>query len=134
MSFALKFSTKFSFNYFAKKKFFLFEKKSRLTILISIKWFWLVDYLPTIFFDQILRKKIRLTEEWTSSSSSFINMSSKVDLQRELNEIGYQLAPFASKETLLNIRRLHSFVRKSFNWFCFIDDFFIRFWQIKIWM
>jgi hypothetical protein len=54
-------------------------------------------------------------------------MSSKVDLQRELNEIGYQLAPFASKETLLNIRRLHSFVRESFNWVFFIDDFFIRF-------
>ena len=41
-------------------------------------------------------------------------MSSKVELQRKLNEIGYELGPFASKETLLNIIRLHSIVGKIF--------------------
>ncbi len=41
-------------------------------------------------------------------------MSSKEDLQSKLNEIGYELSPFTSKETLSNILRLHVFVRKSF--------------------
>jgi hypothetical protein len=43
-------------------------------------------------------------------------MSSKTDLQHKLNEIGYELSPFTSKDTLLNILRLHVFVRKSFNY------------------
>jgi hypothetical protein len=40
-------------------------------------------------------------------------MSSKADLHRKLNEIGYELGSFTSKDTLSNIIRLHSFVRKS---------------------
>jgi hypothetical protein len=35
-------------------------------------------------------------------------MSSKADLQRKLNEIGYEVGPFASKDTLSNVIRLHS--------------------------
>ena len=38
-------------------------------------------------------------------------MSSKVELQRKLNEIGYEYGPFASKDTLSNVMRLHSVVR-----------------------
>ena len=41
-------------------------------------------------------------------------MSNKADLQRDLNEIGYKLGPFASKETLSNVLRLHSSVRTFF--------------------
>jgi len=37
-------------------------------------------------------------------------MSSKADLQRKLNDLGYVVGPFASKETLSNIVRLHSLV------------------------
>jgi len=40
-------------------------------------------------------------------------MSNKADLQRKLNEIGYEVGPFASKDTLSNVIRLHSLVRKS---------------------
>jgi hypothetical protein len=39
-------------------------------------------------------------------------MSTKADLQRKLSEIGYEVGPFASKETLSNVIRLHSLVRK----------------------
>ncbi|CAF1161919.1 unnamed protein product [Rotaria sordida] len=35
-------------------------------------------------------------------------MSNKVDLQRKLKEIGYEIGSFASKDTLSNIIRLHS--------------------------
>ncbi|CAF1120217.1 unnamed protein product [Rotaria sordida] len=35
-------------------------------------------------------------------------MSNKADLQRKLKEIGYEIGPFASKDTLSNIIRLHS--------------------------
>jgi hypothetical protein len=35
-------------------------------------------------------------------------MSSKADLQRKLSEIGYEVGPFASKDTLSNVIRLHS--------------------------
>lgn len=35
-------------------------------------------------------------------------MSNKVELQRKLKEIGYEIGPFASKETLSNILRLHN--------------------------
>jgi len=35
-------------------------------------------------------------------------MSNKVDLQRKLKEIGYEIGPFASKETLSNVLRLHA--------------------------
>ncbi|CAF0780114.1 unnamed protein product [Rotaria sp. Silwood1] len=35
-------------------------------------------------------------------------MSNKVDLQRKLKEIGYEIGPFASKDTLSNVVRLHS--------------------------
>lgn len=43
-----------------------------------------------------------------------MNMSSKEDLQDELYQLGYQISPFTSKETLANIHRLHYRVRKSF--------------------
>ena len=46
-------------------------------------------------------------------------MSSKAELQHKLNEIGYKLAPFASKETLTNVIRLHSLVSKISFPFCF---------------
>ena len=39
-------------------------------------------------------------------------MSSKVDLQHKLREVGYEIGPFASKDTLSNILRLHSLVRR----------------------
>lgn len=41
-------------------------------------------------------------------------MSSKEDLQNDLYQIGYQIAPFTCKETLLNIQRLHSQVGKIY--------------------
>ena len=40
-------------------------------------------------------------------------MSGKVELHRHLQAAGYQLGPFASKETLTNVLRLHSTVGKS---------------------
>jgi hypothetical protein len=39
-------------------------------------------------------------------------MSSKADLQRKLRDIGYEIGPFASKDTVSNVIRLHSSVRK----------------------
>lgn len=35
-------------------------------------------------------------------------MSSKVELHRKLKDVGYEVGPFASKETLANVMRLHS--------------------------
>jgi len=40
-------------------------------------------------------------------------MSNKADLQRKLGEIGYEIGQYASKDTLSNLIRLHSSVRKS---------------------
>jgi len=42
--------------------------------------------------------------------STLITMSNKVQLSEELSELGYKLGPFASKETLTNVLRLHSTV------------------------
>lgn len=42
-------------------------------------------------------------------------MSNKADLQRKLNDLGYAVGPFASKETLSNIVRLHSLTLESTN-------------------
>jgi hypothetical protein len=42
-------------------------------------------------------------------------MSNKAELQRIVNEIGYELGPFTSKDTLSNIVRLHSIVRDDFS-------------------
>ena len=48
-------------------------------------------------------------------------MSSKADLQRKLSEIGYEIGPFASKDTLSNVIRLHLLVRKFISlWFLLI--------------
>ncbi|CAF1409312.1 unnamed protein product [Adineta steineri] len=35
-------------------------------------------------------------------------MSNKVDLQRKLKDIGYEIGQYASKDTLSNVIRLHS--------------------------
>ena len=35
-------------------------------------------------------------------------MSGKVEFHRKLKDIGYEVGPFASKETLANVMRLHS--------------------------
>jgi len=51
-------------------------------------------------------------------------MSNKADLQRKLSEIGYEVGPFASKDTLSNVIRLHSLVRKSLSR-CFSHDFYL---------
>ncbi|CAF2809008.1 unnamed protein product [Rotaria sp. Silwood2] len=40
-------------------------------------------------------------------------MSNKVDLQRKLKEIGYEIGLFASKDTLSNVIRLHSLALQS---------------------
>ena len=39
-------------------------------------------------------------------------MSIKAELRRELNEIGYELGPFTSRDTLSLIKYLHLLVRK----------------------
>jgi hypothetical protein len=53
-------------------------------------------------------------------------MSNKADLQRKLSELGYEIGLFASKDTLSNVIRLHSLVRKSIS-LCFSHYFsFIR--------
>jgi hypothetical protein len=51
-------------------------------------------------------------------------MSSKADLQRKLSEIGYEVGPFASKDTLSNVIRLHSLVRNDIFLFVFIAHYF----------
>lgn len=40
-------------------------------------------------------------------------MSNRLHLREELNEFGYKLGPFASKETITNVARLHSTVNNS---------------------
>ncbi len=62
-------------------------------------------------------------------------MSSKVDLQRKLREIGYEIGPFASKDTLSNVIRLHSSVSQDiFLCFLFINFLFIRLYKIQVLM
>lgn len=51
-------------------------------------------------------------------------MSNKADLQRKLTEIGYDIGPFASKDTLSIVIRLHSLVRKFIS-FCFSSYLFV---------
>ena len=40
-------------------------------------------------------------------------MSNKAELQRKLKEIGYEIGPYASKETLTNVMRLHELVSQN---------------------
>jgi hypothetical protein len=47
-------------------------------------------------------------------------MSNKGDLQRKLKEAGYEIGPYASKDTLSNLIRLHSLVRK-FVFLCYFS-------------
>ena len=71
--------------------------------------------LQSRFYSLIdLRGKEREPIQRYPSNALFIlilTMSSKVELQRKLNEIGYEYGPFASKDTLSNVMRLHSVVR-----------------------
>jgi len=46
-------------------------------------------------------------------------MSLKAELQHKLKDLGYELGPFASKDTLSVVMCLHSVVREIFFQSCF---------------
>jgi hypothetical protein len=87
-----------------------------------IRWFiiFLIGPFLTWWYTSInwvikSRKKNFLIDPIFLSSFLSSIMSSKAELHHKLNEIGYELGPFAFKDTLSIILRLHSMVRRSFH-------------------
>lgn len=77
------------------------------------------------FADLKKKRKIeRLNSLFDSKSFLSLNMSNKAELQRKLKEIGYEFGPFASKDTLSNVLRLHSLVRNSISLVLFFVSMF----------